>query len=197
LPLAGAVLRFVRALNPHFILAPNRPSALPQGTLEVPTRPLAAALGICIGMMLFGSLLGSLVGGEVNAERYRSLLQPELSAPTAVFLVVSVLYYPIFGTVLYRVLSHWEGTGEHRWILGLTLSTLAFNTSWNALVLDAGRPWVGFLGTAALAALVLPLVLGLARRDRISSLLLVPYLLWVGFDLVWSWRLWQLNPGIR
>jgi translocator protein len=153
------------------------------------------AIGVCIGMMLLGSLLGSLVGGEVDAVRYRSLVQPELTLPTAAFLGMSVLYYPIFGTVLYRVLSQCAPSRERRWILGLILTALVFNSSWNALVLDAGRPWVGFFGTAALSILVLALWILLARRDRVASLLLTPYLLWVGFDLLWSGRLWQLNPG--
>jgi translocator protein len=55
---------------------------------------------------------------------------------------------------------------------------------------------VGVVGTAVLLILVLALVLKLARRDRVSALLLVPYLLWVTYDLVWSWELWRLNPGM-
>jgi len=34
------------------------------------------------------------------------------------------------------------------------------------------------------------------RHSRLAALLLVPYLLWVGFASFLTWSVWQGNPGL-
>jgi len=34
------------------------------------------------------------------------------------------------------------------------------------------------------------------RIRRVAGLLLLPYLLWVGFASVLTWTLWRSNPGL-
>ena len=47
-----------------------------------------------------------------------------------------------------------------------------------------------------LLALIAATVLVFWRISRLAGLLLVPYLLWVGFASALTWAIWQLNPGL-
>ncbi|TVR55451.1 MAG: hypothetical protein EA421_06320 [Gemmatimonadales bacterium] len=167
----------------------------PSGIMEIQSRPLAAAVAICVAMMLLGSLLGAMVGRDVEVGWYEALTKPDFEAPWQVFLLVSVLYYPLFALVLYRGLTRIPQDAPRRQVVGLAVAALLLNTIWNPVVIGLRDPFVGVVGTAVLLILVLVLVLKLVRRDRVSAFLLVPYLLWVVYDLVWSWELWRLNPG--
>lgn len=172
---------------------PNDP--LPAGTVEVRTRPLAAAVGICVGMMLLGSLLGALVGRDLEVEWYQELARPQAQAPAALFLLVSILYYPLFALLLYRGLTRVPPGRARTGILTLAVGALLLNTLWNPVMVGLRDPFMGVAGTGVLLLLVAGLLGLLLRRDRVAALLLAPYLLWVGWDLVWNWQLWQLNPA--
>lgn len=171
----------------------HREEGLPSGTGEIQTRPLGAALGACVAMMLLGSLLGAIVGREVDVSWYLALVKPGFHAPAPIFLLASVLYYPLFALVLYRGLTRIAQATPRRQVVGLALLTLLLNTLWNPVLIGLRNPFAGVLGTGVLLGLVLSLVLILWRRDRISALFLVPYFLWVSYDLVWNWELWRLN----
>jgi len=166
----------------------------PSGTMEIQSRPLAAAVVACVAMMLLGSLLGAVVGREVEVGWYEALAKPAFEGPAQAFLLVSVLYYPLFAMVLYRGLTRIPRDAPRRQVVGLALAALLLNTIWNPVVIGLRAPFVGVVGTGVLLTLILALVLKLVQRDRVSAFLLVPYLLWVAYDLVWSWELWRLNP---
>jgi benzodiazapine receptor len=47
-----------------------------------------------------------------------------------------------------------------------------------------------------LLALIAATATAFWRASRLAALLLVPYLLWVGFASVLTWTLWRGNPGL-
>ncbi len=51
-----------------------------------------------------------------------------------------------------------------------------------------------FMGIAL--ALIAATAIAFRRVSRLAALLLVPYLLWVGFASVLTWTLWRANPGL-
>lgn len=171
----------------------HRENGFPSGTGEIQTRPLGAAVGACVSMMLLGSLLGAIVGREVDVSWYQDLAKPGFQAPAPIFLLVSVLYYPLFALVLYRGLTRVAQAAPRRQVVGLALLTLFLNTIWNPVLIGLREPFAGVVGTGVLLGLVLTLLLILWRQDRVSALLLVPYVLWVSYDLIWNWELWRLN----
>ncbi len=162
--------------------------------MEIRTRPLAAAVGICVAMMLLASLLGAMVGRDVEVEWYAALARPEMAAPGALFLLVSVLYYPLFVFLLYRGMTRVPPGQDRFLVLALAVGALLLNTLWNPVMISLRDPFVGVLGSGVLLLVVTGLLALLLRRDRTAALLLVPYVLWLGWDLVWNWELWRLNP---
>jgi tryptophan-rich sensory protein len=49
------------------------------------------------------------------------------------------------------------------------------------------------LGIAAFLVVLTTLMAALRRYERFSAWLLVPYTLWVLYDLAWTYALWRLN----
>jgi benzodiazapine receptor len=47
-----------------------------------------------------------------------------------------------------------------------------------------------------LLALIVATVAAFWRISRLAALLLVPYVLWVGFASALTWAVWRSNPGL-
>jgi tryptophan-rich sensory protein len=70
---------------------------------------------------------------------------------------------------------------------------MLLNELWNYAFFGLHSTLAGFLGIAMFVALLTPLVAVLLRCERFSVVLLVPYYLWVLYDLAWTYELWRLN----
>ncbi|TGZ06786.1 TspO/MBR family protein [Streptomyces rhizosphaericola] len=70
---------------------------------------------------------------------------------------------------------------------------LALNALWTPLFFAAEQYGAAFLDIALLLAAVLTTALLAARVDRRAALLLVPYLLWVGYAAALNLSLWLNN----
>jgi len=66
--------------------------------------------------------------------------------------------------------------------------------SWLCFVWRLGA--LAFFDTLLLVALILATLIAFWRTSRLAGLLLIPYLAWVVFASILSYRLWQLNPEI-
>ena len=151
--------------------------------------PLLTAVAVPV---LFAVLGTALVGGS-GLEWYEGLEKPGFLVPLGIFYLVGALYYVLFAVVLYRVLSR-VGDARGRAIsLGLALGIMLLNELWNYAFFGLHSTLAGFLGIAMFVALLTPLVAVLLRYERFSAMLLVPYYLWVLYDLAWTYELWRLN----
>jgi translocator protein len=169
--------------------SPERRS-FPSDTTEVQPRALVIAIVTCLAF----ALLGGLVGGEPPNGWAAELQTPEAAPPAILFLLVGALYYLIFGFVLYRIQVHVPERDARRWLLGLTLVVLAVGEIWNAVFVGLRSPGAGFAGMLLFFALLLALWVRLLSRERTSSWILAPYVVWSVYDLFWSFQIWRLNP---
>lgn len=121
--------------------------------------------------------------------------KPWFLVPLWAFYVVGVLYYLVFATVLYRLIVHIE---DRRWraiCLALTLCVMLLNELWNFGFFGLRSTLAGFLGVALFLVPLTALVVVLIRHERPSARMLIPYYLWVLYDLAWTYELWRLNGG--
>jgi translocator protein len=139
------------------------------------------------------ALLGNALVGDALGTWFRGLEKPAFLVPLPVFYLVGVLYYLLFATVLYRVLVRTEGRARAL-CLSLVFAVLLGNELWNYLFFGLRSTLAGFLGIAAFLVPLTALLLALYRHERTSAWLLVPYYLWVLYDLAWTYGLWRLNP---
>ena len=144
-------------------------------------------------VLLLGFVSGRLVpAGDANPW-YVALVKPALTPPGWVFPVTWSVLYVLLGVALAIVLNARGARGRG---VGLALfaAQFALALAWTPVFFGAHRI------TLALAIIVGMVVLGsltavaFARVRQSAAWLMVPYLVWVSFAGVLTWRVGQLNP---
>jgi benzodiazapine receptor len=151
--------------------------------------PLLAAVALPV---LFAILGTALVGGS-GLEWYAGLAKPRFLVPLGVFYLVGFFYYALAAVVLYRVLPRIDDPRGRALSFGLTVGVLLLNELWNYGFFGLRSTLAGFLGIVVFLAPLTALVVALRTYERVSAWLLVPYYLWVLYDLAWTYELWRLN----
>jgi tryptophan-rich sensory protein len=134
------------------------------------------------------AVLGNGAVRRQDLEWFRALRHPRMQLPMPGFLAVGALYYLAIGTVVHRSVARGDRT-THR----LAMVVLAGNEMWNYTFFGRRSTRNGFLGLVAFAV---PVCLLQARLtdDRVSASTFAPYTAWIlGYDLPWTYQLWQLN----
>jgi tryptophan-rich sensory protein len=151
--------------------------------------PLLAAIALPVLFAAFGT---ALVGGS-GLDWYEGLAKPRFLVPLRVFYLVGSLYYALAAVVLYRILVRVDDPRGRALSFGLTVGVLFLNELWNYAFFGLRSTLAGFLGIAVFLAPLTALVVALRTYERVSAWLLVPYYLWVLYDLAWTYELWRLN----
>lgn len=142
------------------------------------------------------AVTGVLLAGEGWQEWYEELDKPSWLMPLWAFFPVAALVYALGVFLLYRINSRAQGNSRMMrwWLLTLTVLMLVGNEVWNYLFLGRQSVNGGFLGMLLFAPIVGALWLALWRAGRqIEWLLLTPYLVWIGYDIAWTFEIWRLN----
>jgi benzodiazapine receptor len=135
------------------------------------------------------AVLGNALVPQTSHRWFRRLRQPKLAIPFPAFVTVGAVYYVLLGVIRYRAVARDDVAASR-----LALMVLALNEGWNAVFFGRQSTRSGFFGVLAFTVPVLALQKAVAR-DRISTLALAPYTIWVlAYDVPWSYRLWRLNP---
>jgi translocator protein len=150
---------------------------------------LRAAI-LVAGPPLAAAVLGNAFIGKESMRWFRGLRAPRMQIPMPAFGVVGATYYVQLGTVLYRA-----DRNDDLLVRRLALLVLAGNELWNVAFFGRRSPRSGFLGVLVFLGPLLALQKAVTS-DRPSLVALTPYTLWViGYDVPWTYRLWQLNRG--
>src|SRR5215210_2870244 len=128
-------------------------------------------------------------GASYRFERKRG----HLLVPLWAFYFVGLVYYVLGAVVIYRVLVHVEDPGGKAASFALAVGLLLLNELWNYGFFGLRSTLAGFLGIAVFLVVLTALMAALRRYERFSAGLLVPYYLWVVYDLAWTCELWRLN----
>jgi tryptophan-rich sensory protein len=134
---------------------------------------------------------GSLANSYGLTDWYPTLVKPSFNPPNWVF-------GPVW-TVLYLMIAV---AGARFWLAAQPGGGRAMTAWWVQLALNLAWSWVFFYGQAIGWALVvigglwlsiLATILAGWTKDRLASLLLMPYLCWVSFAAVLNFAIWRLN----
>lgn len=129
-------------------------------------------IALAAGPPLGAAALGGIAARDAR-RTYDRLDTPSWSPPGDAFGLAWTLLYTANAVVGWRAAARKDRSG-----LGLHLGQLALNATWSPLFFGAERRWAAFVADAALDAVTVAEVAPLARRDRTSSVLLMPYLAW-------------------
>jgi benzodiazapine receptor len=141
--------------------------------------PLVAAVALPVLFAVFGT---ALVGGS-GLEWFAGLAKPRFLVPLRVFYLVGALYYVLAAVVLYRALARIDDSRGRAMSFGLTVGALLLNELWNYGFFGLRSTLAGFLGIVVFLALLTALIAALLRYEKFSAGLLVPYYVWVLYDL--------------
>ena len=126
-------------------------------------------------------------------EFYTQLVRPDWAPPPSVFGPVWTVLYALMGIAAWLA---WRsgGLGVQRMARYLFLAQLALNALWSWLFLAWHLGALAFADILLLWVLIVATLTSFWRIRPLAGLLLVPYLLWVGFAAVLNYSIWQLNP---
>jgi len=153
--------------------------------------PAALALAGFLAAAFAAAAVGGLAGLDAGAY-YAGLDRPAWAPPSGLFGPVWTVLYTLIALAGWLV---WRRAG-------LRGAPVAFGLYAAQLVLNAAWTWLFFAGEQAGAAFAEIVVLELvilgnavvfARVRRAAGLLLVPYLLWVGYAGALNGTLWLMN----
>ncbi|WP_016700618.1 TspO/MBR family protein [Actinoalloteichus spitiensis] len=126
------------------------------------------------------------------AEDYAALELPPWAPPSWLFGPVWTALYVLIAVSGWLVWRRHGATGA-RTALALFGAQLVLNAAWTPLFFAAGRYGLALLDIVVLFVVVAVLVGLFARLRRTAAVLLVPYLLWVGYAALLNAAVWSLN----
>lgn len=145
-------------------------------------------LGLSLAVLLIG---GGITAGSVT-DWYPGLTKPAFNPPVWLFGPVWSTLYLLMAVAAWRV---WRRAGwrRGRTALGLHITHLLANLAWSALFFGLRRPDLALIDCALLFLLVAATTLSFRRHDGLASLLMLPYLAWVGFACLLNAAIVGLN----
>ncbi len=146
------------------------------------------SLLITLLLAIYGGILG--IGGM--EEWYPSLIKP-IDIPMWLFGIVQPLYYIICIAILYRLFSYVENIKNKKRSLFIFIFMMFFAESWNYTFLGLESVTLGFWILVVFSIIVVIAYINLQKTDKVSSFILLPYILWLTVDLAWAYGLWQAN----
>lgn len=139
-----------------------------------------------------GAFLSGRSAGESNLI-YQYLNKPGFAPPGWVFPIVWTILYFLMSTALYRILLSGNFGKRIQDALKLFGIQLLLNYIWTPIFFRWNLYGIAFLVLLVLLYFIIRTMVEFSKIDSTSTLLMVPYLLWVTFATVLSYYIWILN----
>lgn len=150
------------------------------------------ALGL-VGWLLVtfsAAALGAIASVDAAAF-YAELIKPSWAPPASVFGPVWSILYLLMGVAVWLV---WREPQATKQALGSFVVQLSINALWSWLFFVWHLGAWSFVGVLLLLLLIVATLFSFWKISRMAVVLMIPYLLWVGFAAVLTWTIWQSNP---
>lgn len=147
---------------------------------------LAALILLCLAV----GWTGSLITIDQIPTWYQSLEKPAWTPPNWLFGPVWTTLYVLIGVAGWRVAPA-HAPGHDAW--GLWWMQLALNAAWTPLFFGAHLLGVALVVIFALLITIVWFIRATWSRDRMASLLFVPYLAWIAYASSLNAGIWWLN----
>ncbi|MER3375448.1 MAG: TspO/MBR family protein [Allomuricauda sp.] len=151
---------------------------------------IAISVAVCL---LIGFLAGFATQSSVN-DWYVTLNKPEFTPPNSLFAPVWTVLYILMGVAAGIV---WSKGYHHIWVktaLYHFVFQLLVNALWSIVFFGLKNPFAALLVILVLMTLIILTIKWFNVVSKPAAILMVPYLLWVGFAAVLNYRIWELNP---
>lgn len=158
-----------------------------------PKRPLIG-LAVFASVCFAASFLGSAFT-QPNLDWYAGLMKPSFTPPNRVFPVAWTILFAMMAISAWLVWRRDADEGDKRTALTWFGIQLAINVLWSFAFFFMQSPPFGLGVILTLLVAIVITIVFFDRVSRAAALLLVPYVLWVGFATALNFSIWVLNSG--
>lgn len=138
--------------------------------------------------LIFPQVIGFLSGLITNANKYNELQSP-LPIPSAVFPIVWSILYLLMGIANYIYVRDTNKVSR------LYITQLLVNFLWSIFFFGLDLRLFALLWAIFLLYLVVLTTKEFYNANKISGLLMIPYVLWLMFAVYLNFGFWILNKG--
>lgn len=145
---------------------------------------------ICLAIGFLSSIATQ---SSVN-DWYLGLNKPSFTPPNWLFAPVWTALYIMMGIAAGIV---WSKGYHHIWVktaLYHFVFQLLLNALWSIVFFGLKNPLAGMVVILALLTMIMLTIKWFKVISKPAALLLVPYVLWVGFAAALNYKIWELNP---
>ncbi len=144
-------------------------------------------------ILLLGFASGRAVPSGSENGWYMALQKPALTPPGIVFPIAWTSLYILMGFAAALILHARGGKGRGL-ALALFAAQFALNLAWTPLFFGMHQVGAALLVIVAMLVLAILTTILFGRIRPLAAWLMVPYLVWISFAGVLTWRIGQLNP---
>ena len=162
--------------------------------VQISRRPWLALTGFIAASFLAGAIGSSATFPNVRTW-YPLLNKPSWNPPGWIFGPVWTCLYVLMGVAIWRA---WragtnEGRPSRRPLVTGYFVQLGLNALWSVLFFGLRQPGWALVDIIVLWGLLVWLLVGLGRTDRVAAGLWLPYVLWVSFATALNTAIVRLN----
>jgi translocator protein len=154
-------------------------------------RSQALGLMAWLAVVAAAASIGAIASIDANSF-YAQLNKPPWAPPASVFGPVWSTLYALMGISAWLV---WRKPTATRGALRLFVAQLAANALWSWLFFVWHQGALASIEVLVLLLLIAATIVSFGRFNRVAVVLLVPYILWVGFACLLTWSVWRGNPA--
>jgi tryptophan-rich sensory protein len=149
-----------------------------------------AALAVCFAASGIGAIF---MADDSISNWYAGLQKPNITPPDWVFGPVWTTLYLLMGISVFIVWNKGLDEPKVKQALGLFLIQLFLNTAWTPLFFGLHLILAALIEIMLLWLAILATFLAFKRISVLSGMLLLPYLIWVGYAVILNGSIWYLN----
>ncbi|MGL4572367.1 MAG: TspO/MBR family protein [Clostridium sp.] len=147
---------------------------------------------ISLAIPLIGSFLISMFTRD-SMKTYGQLNLPTIYPPGWIFGVVWPILYILMGIAAYRIYMIKKYENKSNGSLLLYCIQLTFNLIWPIIFFYLKLYGIAWIELSILILVLIVTVIKFFRLDKISGMLMIPYILWCFFALYLNISIWMLN----
>ncbi len=137
--------------------------------------------------LVLGGIVGFIISGSTD---YNSLIQPELAPPAILFPIVWTILYFLMG-LSYGIITIYSDLDSD--VKTIYYSQLIVNLIWPIIFFVMKNRLLALIWIILLLILIIIMIVKFYKKNKVASLIQIPYLLWTIFATYLNFSIYLLN----
>ena len=137
--------------------------------------------------LVLGGIVGFIISGSTD---YNSLIQPELAPPAILFPIVWTILYFLMG-LSYGIITIYSDLDSD--VKTIYYSQLIVNLIWPIIFFVMKNRLLALIWIILLLILIIIMIVKFYKKNKVASLIQIPYLLWTIFATYLNFSIYLFN----